>query len=75
MGAHFSLGVHEKNLTQKFGCQHPMQEETQLEGEATLLSFLWYKNDASTKKEALSVEFPLTCDLYGCYIISPPLLC
>jgi hypothetical protein len=40
-------------------------KRTQLEDEATLLSFLWYRNDASTKKEALSVELPLTRGMYG----------
>ena len=54
---------------------NPICEKTHLEGEATLLSFIWYRNDASTNKEALSVELPLTCGLHGCYIISPPLVC
>jgi hypothetical protein len=54
---------------------NPIREKTQLEGEVSLLSFLWYINDADTKKEALSMEFPLTCGLYGFYRISHPLLC
>jgi hypothetical protein len=52
-----------------------MREKTQLEGDIALLSFLWYRNNASTKKEALSMELLLTCGLYGLYRISPPLLC
>jgi hypothetical protein len=53
---------------------NPIREKTHLEGKVALLSFLWYRNDASTKKETLSVEFPLTCG-YGYYKIYPPLLC
>jgi hypothetical protein len=53
---------------------NPICEKTHLEGEVSLLSFLWYRNVASTKKEALSMEFPLKCGMYGCYKISPPLL-
>jgi hypothetical protein len=45
---------------------NPIRENNQLEGEVALLSFLWYINDASTNKEALFVEFPLICGLYGC---------
>jgi hypothetical protein len=52
----------------------PIREKTHLEGEANLLSFLQYRNDASTKKEALSREFPLMCGMYGCYKIHPLLL-
>ena len=54
---------------------NPIREKTQLEGEAALLSFLWYRNDASTKKEASSVELPLTCGMYDCYNNCPLLLC
>jgi hypothetical protein len=58
---------HHPQINTRYDLGNPIQEKTQLEGEAALLSFLWYRNDASTKKEALSVEFPLTCGLYGCY--------
>jgi hypothetical protein len=53
---------------------NPIWEKTQPEGEVVMLSFLWYRNGASTKKETLFVELPLTCGLYGYYIISPLLL-
>jgi hypothetical protein len=66
---------HHPQINTRYDLGNPIREKTQLEGEVALLSFLWYRNDASTKKEALSVEFPLTCGLYGCYKISPPLLC
>jgi hypothetical protein len=65
---------HHPQINTRYDMGNPIREKTQLEGEVALLSFLWYRNDASTKKEALSVEFPLNCGLYGCYIISPPLL-
>jgi hypothetical protein len=31
-----------------------------------MLSFIWYGNDASTKKEELLVQLALTYGLYGC---------
>jgi hypothetical protein len=59
----------------RYDLGNPIREKTQLEGESSLLSFLWYRNDASTKEEALPMELPLTCGMYGFYIISPHLLC
>jgi hypothetical protein len=55
-----------KNNTKIFS-RKPLGEKTQLEGEATLLSFLWYGNNASTKENALSMELLETCGLLGCY--------
>jgi len=54
---------------------NPIWEKTQLEGEATRLSFLWYRNYSSTKKESLFEDFPLTYGMYGYYRIYHPLLC
>jgi hypothetical protein len=62
---------HHPQINTRYDLGNPIQEKTQLEGEASLLSFLWYRNDASTKKEALSVEFPLTC---GCMAATKSLL-
>jgi hypothetical protein len=62
-------------INTRYDLGNPILEKTQLEGEASLLSFLWYRNDASTRKDALSQEFPLNYGMYGCYRISPPLLC
>ena len=44
-----------------------LREKTQLEGEATMLSFLWYGNNACTKKKALSMELPESSGLLGYY--------
>ena len=63
---------HHPQINTRYDLGNPIREKTQLEGEVALLFFLWYRNDASTKKEALVVELPLT---YGMYRISPPLLC
>jgi hypothetical protein len=65
---------HHPQINTRYDLGNPIREKSQLESEVALLSFLWYKNDASTKKVALPMELPLTCDLYGCYKISP-LLC
>jgi hypothetical protein len=51
----------------KISSWKPLWEKNQLEGEAALLSFLWYGNNASTKENALSMELPETCGLLGCY--------
>jgi hypothetical protein len=66
---------HHPQISTRYDLGNPIQEKALLEGEVALLSFLWYRNHASTKKEALFVELPLTCGLYGFYKISPPLLC
>jgi hypothetical protein len=44
-----------------------LHEKTQLKGEVSLLSFLWYKNNANTKEKALSMELPETCGMFDCY--------
>jgi hypothetical protein len=49
-----------------YDLENPIWEKTQLEGEVSLLSFIWYRNNASIKKEELFMDFPLTCGLYGC---------
>jgi hypothetical protein len=62
---------HHAQINTRYDLGNPIREKTQLEGEVALLSFLWYRNDASTKKKALSLELPLTYGLYGSYRISP----
>jgi len=52
---------HHPQINTRYDMGNPIREKTQLEGEVALLSFLWYINDVSTKKEVLSMEFPLTC--------------
>jgi len=66
---------HHLQINIKYDLGKPIREKNQLEGEAAFLSFLWYINDESAKKEALSMEFPYNCGQYGCYKISLPLLC
>jgi hypothetical protein len=41
---------HYTQINTIYDLENPIQEKTQLEGEVALLSFLWYRNDASTKK-------------------------
>jgi hypothetical protein len=65
---------HHPQINTIYDLRNPIWEKTYLEGEAALLSFLWYRNVAIIKNEALFVELPLTRGLYGCYIVSPPLL-
>jgi hypothetical protein len=57
---------HHPEIKTIYDSKNPIQEKTQLEDEVALLSFLWYRNDESTKKEAFFVDFPFTCGLYGC---------
>jgi hypothetical protein len=66
---------HHPQIITRYDLGKPIWEKTQLEGEATRLSFLWYRNDASTKKESLFKDFPLTYGMYGYYRIYNPLLC
>jgi hypothetical protein len=56
---------HHPKINTRYDLRNPIWEKTHLEGEASLLSFLWYKNGASTKEEAISVELHLTCGMYG----------
>jgi hypothetical protein len=41
--------------------------KTKLEGEVSLLSFLWYGNNASVKEKSLSMESHETSGLLGLY--------
>jgi hypothetical protein len=45
----------------------PLREKNQLEGEPTLLSFLWYKNNASIKEKVISIELIEICGMLGFY--------
>jgi hypothetical protein len=65
---------HHPQINTIYDLENPIWEKTHPEGEVALLSFLLYRNDASTLKETLFMEFTLTCGTYVCYIISPPLL-
>jgi hypothetical protein len=47
--------------------RNPLREKTQLKCEASLLSFLLYGNNASTKEKTLSMELPETLGLLGYY--------
>jgi hypothetical protein len=46
--------------------------KTQLGGEVSLLSFLWYGNNVSTKEKELSMDLLETCGLLGYYRTSTP---
>jgi hypothetical protein len=48
---------HHQKINTIYDLVNPIMEKTHLEGEVALLSFLWYRNDASIKKEALSRSF------------------
>ena len=56
---------HHPQINTRYDLGNPIWEKTQPEVEDFILSFLWYINDASTKKEALFVEFSLTYGIYG----------
>jgi hypothetical protein len=62
---------HPQNNTNIFS-RKPLWEKNQLKGEVSLLSFLWYGNNASTKEKTLSMELRETCFLLGCYKILTP---
>jgi hypothetical protein len=66
--------THQPKTNTKICYGKPLQEKIQLEGEAALLSFLWYGNNACTKEKPLSMELLETCGLSGCYKNLPPLL-
>jgi hypothetical protein len=61
-----TITSHPKNNT-KFFFGKPFWEKTQLEGEASLLSFLWYGNNSNTKEKKLSIELIETCGILGFY--------
>jgi hypothetical protein len=48
--------THHPQKNTKIFSRKPLREKFQLEGEAALLSSLWYGNNASTKEKALSME-------------------
>jgi len=54
---------HHPQIKTRYDLGNLIPEKTQIEGETPLLSFLWYGNDASTKKDTLSMELTLT---HGC---------
>jgi hypothetical protein len=64
---------HHPQINTRYDRVNQIWEKTQLKGEPSLLSFFWYRNDASTKKDELFMEFPLNCGQYGFYRISPPI--
>jgi hypothetical protein len=49
---------HYPQINTRYDLENPIRDKYLLEGEASLLSFIWYINDASIKKYALSMEFP-----------------
>jgi hypothetical protein len=57
---------HPQNNTNIFS-RKPLQEKTHLEGEVSLLSFLWYGNNPSTKEKELSLELLETYGLLVYY--------
>jgi hypothetical protein len=44
---------HHPQINTRYYLRNQIQEKKQLEGEVALLSFLWYRNDASTKRHSL----------------------
>jgi len=47
-------------------------KKNHLEGEVTLLSFVWNKNNESTKEKELSVELLHTCGMFTATEHKPP---
>jgi hypothetical protein len=41
---------HHPQINTRYDLGNSIREKTQLEGEVSLLSFLWYRNDVSRKK-------------------------
>jgi hypothetical protein len=55
---------HHPQISTRYDLRNPIWDKTQLENEVALLSFLYYRNDASTKKDTLSEVFFDLCPVW-----------